>query len=407
SDVCSSDLRGFQGDSLNSTSIALTTKHFPGGGATYKGFDPHYHFGKNAVFPGGRFEANLLPFKAAIAAGTSSIMPYYSLPKDTEYEEVAYAYNKRILRDLLREELGFEGIINSDTGPIESMPWGVEDLSVEQRYAKALDAGVNLFAGNADPSQLIATLRAHPETMPFVDESVEHLLQELFRLGLFENPYVDEKAVTSIVGKEESVRAGKEAQRKSIVLLRNGEGALPLARDVKVYFEEYQKTYHRPQPGHGTVYSGDYPNLSFVATPEEADVILLWIKPVMRPLFPADQSPLQVNLSNCAVDVDHINALTAKKPTILAINYANPFVIDEIYTYRTMGRFQAVLATFGVEPEALLDVVSGQFNPSGKMPFSIPIDNRAVENNREDVPGYDEGEGYGLFLFGEGMRYGN
>jgi len=220
-------VRGFQGDSLSSTSVALTTKHFPGGGATYKGFDPHYHFGGNAVFPGERFEANLLPFKAAIAAGTSSIMPYYSLPKDTQYEEVAYAYNKEILWDLLREELGFKGIINSDTGPIESMPWGVEELSVEQSYVKALDAGVNLFAGNADPTQLIATLKAHPETMPLVDESVELLLRELFQLGLFENPYVDEGAATSIVGKKEFVKAGKQAQRKSVVLLRNGEGALP------------------------------------------------------------------------------------------------------------------------------------------------------------------------------------
>ena len=98
---------GFQGDSLHAGSVALTTKHFPGGGATYKGFDPHYTYGRNAVFPGGQFEKNLLPFKAAIEAGTSSIMPYYSLPKDTEYEEVAYAYNKGILRDLLRGQLGF------------------------------------------------------------------------------------------------------------------------------------------------------------------------------------------------------------------------------------------------------------------------------------------------------------
>lgn len=96
---------GFQGDTLNNTSIALTTKHFPGGGATYKGFDPHYTYGRDAVFPGNRLEENMLPFKAAIKAGTSSIMPYYSLPKDTKYEEVAYAYNKGILRDLLREEL--------------------------------------------------------------------------------------------------------------------------------------------------------------------------------------------------------------------------------------------------------------------------------------------------------------
>lgn len=398
-------VRGFQGDSLSNTSVALTTKHFPGGGATYKGFDPHYSYGRNAVFPGGRFEANLLPFRAAIQAGTSAIMPYYSLPKGTKYEEVAYAYNKGILRDLLRDELGFKGIINSDTGPIESMPWGVDELSIEQRYVKALEAGTNMFAGNADPTQLIKAIKNHPEVMAYVDESVQLLLTELFRLGLFENPYVDEAKATEVVGNPTFVQAGKDAQRKSIVLLRNEGNRLPLAPNTKVYFEEYQKNYNRPAPGPGTVYAQSYPNLTFVATPEAADVILLWLKPSIRPLFPADKSPLRVNLSDCAVDVAYVNALTAKKPTILVINYSNPFVIDEIYNEGTKNRFNGVIATFGVEPEALLDVVAGKFNPSGKMPFTTPISMKAVENNREDVPGYDEGPGYALFSFNEGLRY--
>jgi len=396
---------GFQGDTLNEKSIALTTKHFPGGGATYKGFDPHYSYGRNEVFPGNRFEANLLPFKAAIKAGTSSIMPYYSLPKDTKYEEVAYAYNKGILRDLLREELGFKGIINSDTGPIESMPWGVDDLNIEQRYVRALEAGTNMFAGNADPTQLIQTLKDNSEVMTYVDESVQLLLNELFQLGLFENPYVDESAALQIVGKEEFVQAGKEAQRKSIVLLRNENGALPLKKETKVYFEDYFKDYHHMAPGPGNVFDAAADHFTFVGTPEEADVILLWIKPAMRPLFPADDSPLRVDLSACAIDVDYINGLTAKKPTVLAINYANPFVIDEIFNEQTKDRFLGVIATFGVEPEALLDVVSGKFNPTGKMPFTTPISQQVVEANKEDVPGYMEAEGYALFRFDEGLSF--
>jgi len=398
-------VNGFQGDSINNKSIALTTKHFPGGGATYKGFDPHYSYGRNAVFPGGRFEANLLPFKAAIKTGTSSIMPYYSLPKDTKYEEVAYAYNKGILRDLLRGALGFKGIINSDTGPIESMPWGVDSLSIEERYVKALEAGTNMFAGNADPTQLINTFKANPEVMVYVDESVTLLLTELFQLGLFENPYVDEEIAMEVVGKDAFVKAGKEAQRKSIVLLRNEQDRLPLADNTKVYFEDYFKDYANPVPGTGTVYKENYPQLTFVGTPEEADVILLWLKPSMRPLFPADDSPLSVGLSACAVDVDYINSLTAKKPTILAINYSNPFVIDEIYNKETKPRFVGILATFGVEPDALLDVVTGKLNPTAKMPITTPISNQAVDNNKEDVPGYDEGPDYPLFKFNEGLSY--
>jgi beta-glucosidase len=398
--------RGFQGPGLNHESVAMTTKHYPGGGSTNEGFDPHYRYGRFAVFPGGQLEENMLPFKAAIQAGTSSIMPYYSLPKDTKFEEVAYAYNKGLLRDVLRGQLGFKGIINSDTGPIESMPWGVENLSIDQRYVKALDAGTNMFAGNADPTELLKTLKAHPEAMKYVDESVQLLLVELFQLGLFENPYVDEQKAREIVGRQEFVDAGKEAQRKSVVLLRNEKNALPLARDTKVYFEEYAKNYSKMTPGPGKVYTQRYEGLTFVSTPAEADVILLWVKPTIRPLFPSDPSPLRVNLSNCAVDVKYINGLTAKKPTVLVINYANPFAINEVYNDQTRNRFTGVMATFGLEPEALLDVVSGKFNPTGKMPFTTPVNQQVVEKNKEDLPGYKEDDGYALFKFGEGLGYG-
>jgi beta-glucosidase len=397
--------RGFQGPRLGQESVAMTTKHYPGGGSTNEGFDPHYRYGRFAVFPGGQLEENMRPFQAAIQAGTSSIMPYYSLPKDTKFEEVAYAYNKALLRDVLRGQLGFKGIINSDTGPIESMPWGVEKLSIQQRYVKALDAGTNMFAGNADPTELLKTLKAHPEAMKYVDESVTLLLVELFQLGLFENPYVDEEKAGEVVGRQEFIDAGKEAQRKSVVLLRNEKNALPLARDTKVYFEEYAKNYSKMTPGPGKVYTQKYEGLTFVSSPEEADVILLWVKPTIRPLFPSDPSPLKVNLSNCAVDVKYINALTAKKPTVLVINYANPFAINEVYNDQTRNRFAGVMATFGLEPEALLDVVSGKFNPTGKMPFTTPVSQQVVEKNKEDLPGHKEGNGYALFKFGEGLGY--
>ena len=108
--------------------MGLTTKHFPGGGPQVEGQDPHFDWGKDQHYPGDMFDYHLKPFKAAIDAGTSAIMPYYSKPIGTKYEEVAFAYNKAIIKDLLRDKMGFQGIINSDTGPIEMMPWGVEKL---------------------------------------------------------------------------------------------------------------------------------------------------------------------------------------------------------------------------------------------------------------------------------------
>jgi len=405
-DIMREVVLGFQGEKLTNTSIALTTKHFPGGGATKNGFDPHYEYGKEEVFPGGMLENNLLPFKAAIGAGTSAIMPYYSIPVGTKYEEVAYAYNKAILRDLLRKQLGFKGIINSDTGPINMMPWGVEGLSIEDRYAKALEAGVNIFSGNADPALLLKAAKEGKAQLKHIDESVALLLEEKFNLGLFENPYVDDKKANEIVGNASFQVRADLAQRKSIVLLRNETKSLPLKRAVKIYFETYQRPYGSPGNIEPQVYANATygSDITFVSAPDAADMVLLWVKPSMRPLFPSNDKPLRVILSECAVDVNYINQLIAKKPTILAINFTSPFVINEVYNDKSTS-IKGVIATFGCAPEALLDVVSGNFNPTGKMPFTTPVSEEAVLKNKEDVPGYLEGAGYGLFKYDEGMTY--
>ncbi|MDX2245883.1 MAG: glycoside hydrolase family 3 N-terminal domain-containing protein [Bacteroidia bacterium] len=398
---------GFQGEKLNSSSIALTTKHFPGGGATEGGQDPHFEWGKREMFTGGMFENNLIPFKAAIDAGTSAIMPYYSFPVGTKYEEVAYAYNKPILQGLLRGELGFKGIINSDTGPIDMMPWGVEDLSLTDRYKKAIEAGVNIFSGTADPTKLRETLQLYPELMPLVDESVHRLLLEKFALGLFENPYVDVDAAEKVVGKKEFQERANLAMKKSVVLLRNetldNHAFLPLKKNTKVYFESYL-----PKAGvaASNVFKADTNlwEIEFVDAPEKADVVLLWLIPQSKPLFQSDGSPLFLSLSKNGVNTDYVNSLTAKKPTILVVNYSNPWVIDEVYNPAKTS-VKGVMATFGTTPEAILDIITGKFNPTGKMPFSTPVSESAAQNQIPDVPGYKEGQGYALFNFNEGLSY--
>ncbi len=395
---------GFQGNHLNKYSVALTTKHFPGGGATEGGQDPHFSWGKNEVFPGGMFKNNLIPFKAAIKAGTSSIMPYYSIPNNTQYEKIAYAYNKGVLQDLLRKELGFKGIINSDTGPIEMMPWGAENLTVTERYKKTLEAGVNIYSGSADPAPLLETVKSGRVDIKLIDHSVYLLLMEKFELGLFENPYVDEEAAVKLVGNEMFQKKADIAFRKSIVLLRNEIKTLPLKPKTKIYFESY---FQKKGASASNVYQAANNNydIEFVKTPEEADEIVLWITSGSKSLFDSDGTPLYLSLSKNAVDVDYVNKLTSKKPTILLINYTNPWVIDEIYNDKNKGNIKAVLATFGTTADAVLDVITGKFNPSGKMPFTTPVSEDAAQKQQSDVPGYLKGTAYPLFKFNEGLSY--
>jgi beta-glucosidase len=285
------------------------------------------------------------------------------------------------------------------------MPWGVENLSILERYKKALEAGVNLFSGTGDPSKLLETVKSGAVDMKLIDNSVYRLLMEKFELGLFENPYVDEDAAEKIVGNAKFQASANLAMRKSIVLLRNETKALPLKPTTKIYFESYFQRRGAASPS--VVYQpkiNNY-NVEFVKTPEEADYVLLWLTPGSKSLFQSDGSPLYLSMSKNSVDVNYVNTLTAKKPTILVVNYTNPWVIDEIYNNQTMKNIKGVIATFGTTNEALLDVVLGKFNPTGKMPFTTPVSESAVGKQLSDVPGYLKGKEYALFKFDEGISY--
>jgi beta-glucosidase len=394
---------GFQGKNLNNQSVALTTKHFPGGGPQVEGHDPHFVWGQDQHYPGKMFDYHLKPFKAAIDAGTSAIMPYYAKPIGTQYEEVAFAYNKAIIKDLLRGKMGFKGIINSDTGPIEMMPWGVEKLSILERYQKAIDCGVDIFSGSADPALLLETVKKGMVLEQRINESITRLLKEKFDLGLFENPYVDVDLAEKTVGKAEYQQKADLALRKSIVLLKNDAKLLPLNKKTKIYFESHYDNGRTKTPT--TVIKpqiNKWTNLEFVDTKEDADVVLLWLTPNMGSLFNTKEGEaIELQLSKNKIDIAKVNATTSTKPTIVAINYTSPWVIDEIDNVN----LKTVIATFGTTSDALLDVVSGAFNPTGKMPFSTPVSRQAVLENQSDVPGFMKQKGYALFKFGDGLSY--
>jgi beta-glucosidase len=392
---------GFQGVKLGKNSVALTTKHFPGGGPQVDGHDPHFVWGQDQHYPGNMFDYHLKPFQAAIDAGTSSIMPYYAKPIGTKYEEVAFAYNKAIIKDLLRTKMGFKGIINSDTGPIEMMPWGVEKLTILERYQKAIDCGVDIFSGSADPSLLLETVKKGMVSEARINESVSRLLREKFTLNLFENPYVDAAEAEKIVGNAEFQKRADLAMRKSIVLLRNQAKILPIASKKKVYFESYYDNGRTKTPFTVIKPANNPWNFEFVSTKEEADVVVLWLTPNGGSLFNSTDGPIDISLSKNKIDVALVNEMTSTKPTVVVINYTSPWMISEIDN----ANLKTVLATFGTTTDAILDVVSGAFNPTGKMPFTTPISQKAVLENQSDVPGFMKPKGYALFTFGDGIGY--
>jgi beta-glucosidase len=191
-------VENLQGGPLNPQSaVALTMKHFPGGGPQELGLDPHYAFGKNQAYPAGNFGWHLLPWKAAIDAGVSSIMPYYGVPIDVTYEGVKYeqtgfAFSRQVVTDLLRGKLGFKGYVNSDTGVINERAWGLEGRTVPERVAAAINGGSDTLSGFQDVKTITDLVGQGLVSEARVTEAARRLLQPMFALGLFDNPYVDE-----------------------------------------------------------------------------------------------------------------------------------------------------------------------------------------------------------------------
>ncbi|RPJ58567.1 MAG: glycoside hydrolase family 3 protein [Acidobacteria bacterium] len=402
-------VRGFQGKILGSHSVALTVKHFPGGGPVREGQDSHFEYGKNQVYPGKNFDYHLIPFKAAIQNGAAAVMPYYSIPKGITSEDVGMAFNKDIITGLLRNKLGFKGIVNSDSGITTSMAWGVENLTVGERYKKAIEAGTDLIGNDATPEYIVELVKAGQLSESRIDESVRRILRARFALGIFENPYVDPEQAAKVVASEEFQKKADLAQRKSIVLLKNSNTILPLKTGLKVYLEGLD-------PAVATRYG-----YSPAATVEDADVCILKVTSGGRPgtprrsgaEAPSGQAPAgrgvaramgslstggqPIVLTLAAEQLEHIRAIMKGKPTVVVMNLDRPYVIPEI-----AGESAALLGTFGVTDRNLFEVLSGKFAPTAKLPFELPSSMDAVRVQKEDVP-FDSKDP--LFKFGAGLSY--
>jgi len=382
-------IKGFQGaGGVNPSSVATMTKHFPGGGPQRDGLDPHNDYGKEQIYPGDNFDYHLIPFKAAIEAKTAQMMPYYGIPMNVTSENVGMAFNKEILTDSLREKLGFDGVICTDWGVTSWMCWGVEELSAEERYKKAIEAGADQFGGDHTPEIIVGLVKNGEISESRVDESARRLLRVIFQLGLFENPYVDPELAKEVVGNDEFQAVADLAQRKSIVLLKNKATAsgktLPLSSETRIYVENINPTVAAE---YGTV----------VDTLEAADVAILRVK------TPFETGPGffgRIHHGNLAFQgeaLEHLNETMRTKPTIVSIYLDRPAVIPEI-----AREAAALLGTFGASDQALLDVVFGKFMPTGNLPFELPSSMEAVEKQKEDIP-YDSENP--LFEFGFGLTY--
>lgn len=396
-------VRGLQGPALTATSVACTTKHFPGGGVRLDGHDPHFEWGQTNEYPTewALEKYHLPPFQAAVDAGTSSIMPYYAKPVNssatqleheywqgptTQFDEVAFAYNTVFLEELLRRRMGHAGYINSDSGVIDAMVWGVESLTKPERFAAAVRAGTDVFSDMSDPTELVTAVEQGLLDDAELNPACIRLLTEIFALGLFENPYVDEDVAADIIGGDEVAAMGNRAQRQSVTLLRSAD-ALPLDldRSLKVYPYVTGRTLIADvQAKLEAAIAAEWPGAQVVGTPEDADLALVWARPEIA-LFEDDREGVSLSVDPRAngVDVDRVRTIEEAVPTILVVNFTNPWLLGEIEPGAA-----AVVATFEITPENLLRSLAGvDGGPAGRLPMSLPASVQAIEDSPRDVPG--------------------
>ena len=370
-------MNGFQGNEINNQSVHTMVKHFPGGGPQENGLDPHLFSGRNQIYPGNNFDYHLVPFISAIENNLKVIMPYYGIPVSQTNDDVAMAFNKYILTDLLREELGFKGVICSDWGIITGRHWGVDSLSIEERYEKSINAGIDQYGGEIDTSHLIKLVSESKISEERINRSVKRILINKFELGLFDNPYVNENEVKFRVNTKKNVEAGLEAQRKSIVLLENKE-LLPLKKNTKIFVDGLNKDIGKK---YGTV----------TDSPADADVIIMYLHTVFNGNQKSGLNRLFDNFLSTLFpngDLNFNDEIKSKiknysqtQDLVVVVDLNRPAILEDIKKYSS-----ALIGTFGVLDEIIFEGIFGEFNPSGKLPFEIPSSMESVLNQKEDLP---------------------
>lgn len=456
-DLARAYVDGFQsseGGDWGFASVNTMIKHWPGGGPEEGGRDGHFGYGAYAVYPGKNIKDHIKPFTEGalnlegVTQKASAIMPYYTVSVG-EGEAVANGFNKYLITEVLRGTYGYDGVLCTDwgiTGDVNAIdrfqgkPWGIEHLSVAARHYKALEAGMDQFGGNNDMKPILEAyqlgVQEHGEA--YMRERFEisavRLLLNSFRTGLFENPYLDVEKTKAIVGNPDFMKAGYEAQKRSVILLKNQANTLPFKDKKKVYVPERYIAPTTNWFGVQTPAKSEVPfNLNTVAkyfevvdNPEDADFALVGIQspdggtgydradleqggngyvPINLQYSPytattaraeslAGGSTLEdftnrsykdktVKTIN-TTDMDLVNDTKNKmggKPVIVTLKVSKPMVFSEIEPAAS-----AILVHMGVQDQVLMELLTGTFEPSGLLPFQMPADMLTVEAQLEDVP---------------------
>ena len=461
-------------------SVNAMVKHWYGYGAQEGGRDSHFASGKYAVYPGNNRAMHKRSFVEGafkLEGGTqmaSAVMPIYSIlwNQDPSGENVGGSFSKWMIETQLRQETKFDGVICTDWGitkdmkvlhsPIGGKPWGVEQLSEAERHYKILQAGVDQFGGNNEIGPVLKAYhmwckeQGEESARQRFEVSARRLLLNMFRVGLFENPYLTLEETRNTVGNPDFMKEGYEAQLKSVVMLKNQSKALPQSEKKKVFVP---KRHFPAIPGMWGGISEEKTEepidlallakyYDVVEQPEKADFALCLIQEpstgigyslddvkrggngymplslqyedytatYARDVSIAGGDPMEKTNNRSfkgktvktynrddMLMVQKTKEAMGDKPVIVVIETGRPVVLSEIEPYA-----DALLISFKVQHQALLEIISGKAEPSALLPMQMPADMKTVEEQQEDVPRdmrcYQDANGH-TYDFAFGMNW--
>jgi beta-glucosidase len=464
-------------------SVNAMIKHWPGGGPEEGGRDAHYAYGKFAVYPGNNLDEQIVPFVSGALNLTgktktaAAVMPYYTISYNQDqknFENVGNGYSRYLISDLLRGKYQYDGVVCTDWGVtadegktpdiFAGKSWGMETKSVAERHYKVLMAGVDQFGGNNAAAPVIEAyqmgVREHGEKYMRTrfEQSAIRLLRNIFRLGLFENPYLAVEESKQVVGNPEFMKAGYDAQIKSVVMLKNKSHVLPLRKGITVYIPNRFSASRKDFFGNITPEKwADALNPDLVKKyfnvsdePAKADVALVFVSspdggpgydkvdlakpggngyiPISLQFGPysandartqsmASGDPVEPEVKNRSYKNKSVTAGNEKdlqsimdtkklmngKPVIVLIALSKPAVMQEFEP-----QVNAIVASFGVQNQAILEIITGAAEPSGLLPLQMPANMQTVEAQYEDVPHdmlpYTDSEG-NAYDFGFGLNW--
>ena len=360
--------------------------------------------------------------------------------ENMEMEPYGFAFNKPFIDELLRNQMGFDGYINSDTGIIHNMCWGVEMLDQPERIAFAVNhAGVDLISGLFDNEYGREAYQrgkndyydSHrvpdgfsKEDLVLTDEALDRAvfrtLKEMFEMGMFDDPYRDPKKASEMTACEQDWENAMEAHRKSVTLLKNN-GILPLSKEKlegkRIYAEAFHKQVEMSEKSTKALRES-LKNKNLTDDVSQADVAILMITPSSGEYFNATPGYLELDICEgkevCNVDEEGRPTEETHKETTLSgagqiseiadvihknggkvianVNFTLAWELGNVEPY-----VDALTAGYDTYPSAVLDVIFGSFCPVGKLPVTLPRNDKVLAVNAEgkcvspnDVPGYDK-----------------